>query len=92
MLLDMYTLAYPNNSMIKGVIGQSGSATSGFAVENKNKKWLNVAKALGCGTGSSSVGCMRNKSEADVVQALLNSAGCSFPAGAFSRIPDGKVV
>jgi carboxylesterase type B len=91
MLLDMYTLAWPEDSLIHAVIGQSGSATSGFALDNKGSKWASVARSVGCGSGPSSVECMRKKSDADIIKAV-GSAGRSGVAGPFAPVVDGKIV
>lgn len=91
MLIDMYTLAYTSDPLIHAAIGESGSATSGFALENKGAKWAKVAQALGCGSGAPSVDCLRTKADADIIKAVGN-AGRSGVAGPFAPVVDGKLV
>lgn len=91
MLIDMYTMAYPSDPLIHAAIGQSGSATSGFALDNKGAKFGKVAQALGCGSGPASVDCLRKKSDGDITKAVGN-AGRSGVAGPFAPVVDRKVV
>jgi hypothetical protein len=91
MLLDMYTMAFREDPIVHSIIGESGSATYGFARDNKGAKWLRVSQALGCGSGPPSVDCMRQKTEPQIMSAV-GSAGRSSVAGPFSPVVDGKVV
>jgi carboxylesterase type B len=91
MLLDMYTMAFREDPIVHAVIGESGSATSGFALNTRNAKWLLVAQSLGCGPGPKSVDCMRGKTEAEITKAV-GSAGRNGVAGPFSPVVDSKVV
>jgi carboxylesterase type B len=91
MLLDMYTMAFREDPIVHAVIGESGSSTSGFAINPRNAKWLKVSQALGCGAGSKSVDCLRQKTEAEITKAV-GKAGRNGVAGPFSPVVDGKVV
>jgi carboxylesterase type B len=91
MLLDMYTMAFREDPIFHAVIGESGSSTSGFALNAKNAKWLRVSRAVGCGSGPKSVDCMRQKTEADITKAV-GGAGRNGVAGPFSPVADSKVV
>lgn len=91
MLLDMYSLAFPSDPIVHAIWGHSGSSTSGFAVNNRGSKWAKVSGALGCGSGSASVDCMRRKGEAEINKAV-GGAGRSGVAGPFSPVVDGKTV
>jgi carboxylesterase type B len=91
MLLDMYSMAYPQDPIVSAIIGESGSANSGFALDNKNAKWNSVARSVGCSSGQASVECMRKKTEAEITKAVGN-AGRSGVAGPFAPVVDSKVV
>jgi len=92
MLIDMYTLAFPSDPLIHAAIGESGSATSGFALNNHGAKFAAVAKELGCDSGPASVECLRKISDPDIIKAVGKAGRSSVAAGAFSPVVDNKLV
>lgn len=97
-MADIYSMAYPKDPIIHGIIGESGSANTPFldntslASAGGQKNWYQVAKAVGCNeTGPASVSCMRAKSTAEITKAASSLQSKKGPTVAFGPSSDGKL-
>ncbi|KAJ3825336.1 carboxylesterase [Lentinula raphanica] len=83
-LADAYSYSHPNDTIVKGIIQQSGSLLGNGAVEAatatqnvlNDTAWNAVASAVGCGNTSNSeqFSCMQNVSTSDLATAASNTS------------------
>ncbi|KIK65951.1 hypothetical protein GYMLUDRAFT_239625 [Collybiopsis luxurians FD-317 M1] len=78
-LVDAYTYSHPNDTIVKGVIAQSGSILGNTVVTAGNTNldeadWNEVATLVGCGntTDATQFSCMQNISTTDLSAAVNN--------------------
>jgi cholinesterase len=93
--VDLYAYTYPDDPIIHATIPESGAATVIPAANSTNNAaWYALSDSLGCGgssAGTSTVACMRQKSMADIVEAIKNQKSSALQSG-FTPVPDGKIV
>lgn len=73
--LDYASYAYANDSLVSGLILQSGTVhMSAFPAETTIASWFNVSATLGCGDNTTSsqtvLACMRGKSTEEITNAI----------------------
>ncbi|KAF9077249.1 carboxylesterase [Rhodocollybia butyracea] len=92
-LADAYTYSHPNDTIVKGVIEQSGTLLDVSVVAKGGPilddiAWNVVASAVGCGntTDSTQFFCMQNVSTTDLATAVSNTES------SFSLVLDGVTV
>jgi hypothetical protein len=91
MSIDMYSYSHVVDPIVQGFIGESGAATTCGLIGNQSFiSWANVSTQLGCGTGASSVSCMKQKSEAQI-SAVAGTLQTGW-VPSFAPSPDGILV
>jgi len=91
--VDFYSYAWQRDPIVKGFIPESGSAPLTPRNNTAETSWYTTSSRLGCGgaeAGKSTIGCMRNKTMSEVLDAIT-LPGQRQNRGYGPRA-DGKVV
>ena len=91
MSVDIYSHAWMDDPIVKGVIVESGASTMcGLDTNASQTNWPKVADSLGCSDTATQLDCMRSKSLTEIIDGV-ESLGTGYPP-TFVPMPDGKVV
>jgi cholinesterase len=92
--VDYYSYAWTQDPIVNGLIAESGTALGLPGDPPNSRSWNTISKSIGCGTGASSVECMKKASWQKLLEGVNNVGliGGASSLLAFWPVWDNKTI